>query len=98
MKKVIFLTSNGKIIDVLDVKTVDSYEDYKKLVDEAKLNKKELEAQKENERIKKETDLNNRIEELYHNVQLANLEISLLRGKITEEEYNERMEELCGTK
>lgn len=98
-KKAVVITTNGVITDVIEVKTFVTPEEYITFVKKAKENKAKL----EQERLEAENEykkaVKNELAECRTLIWLLSLEVDLLRGKITEEEYEERKKELlCGTK
>lgn len=97
-KKAVFITQDGKLVDVLDVKTITEVDDFNKLVRDAETNRQSILERKNKEEQVKQNLLNKRLEKLELGLNLASLEIELLRGQITEEEYEERKNKLCGTK
>lgn len=97
-KKVIFVVDDDKLVDVLDVKTVESYEKFTELVNEAKQNKKLLKDKRDADKKAERDEFVRVVGFLDNRVSLLELEISLLKGEINDEEYEERKNELCGTK
>lgn len=98
-KKAVVITTNGVITDVIEVKTFVTPEEYIDFIKKAKENKAKL----EQERLEAENEykeaVKNELAECRTSILLNALDIDLLRGKITEEEYEERKQEiLCGTK
>lgn len=95
-KKVIILHDEKSKcpIKVLEVKTFTDYEDYQKFVELANENYERITAEREAKKLAKEDALNERLERYERAVAELSLEVDLLRGRITEEEYNERMSQL----
>ena len=97
-KQVIIIYRDNKPVQVCEVRTFVNPKDYEEM---CKIAKENFEKQ-ENERLAEEHDFRVKVEnELFKQqktIELLTLEVGLLRGKITEEEYEERKQELCGTK
>ena len=97
-KQVIIIYRDNKPVQVCEIK---SFVDPKHYEEMCKVAKENFEKQ-ENERLAEERAFRVKVEnELFKQqktIELLTLEVDLLRGKITEEEYEERKQELCGTK
>lgn len=93
-KKVIILKEDGKIVDVCEVVTFTDFAEYKKVVDEAKKNKEEIEKAKAESQAHRDKVIDGSIVDLQDNLIARGWEIDMLRGKITEEEYERRVNEL----
>ena len=97
-KKVVVVHEDGKIVDVLEVRTFTDPEDYNTFIKLAKFNREELKKEREEELQKIRNELKEKTDEFSKCLGMHKLEIDLLRGRIDDEEYEERMNELCGTK
>lgn len=97
-KKAILIKENDVVVDVIGISTFTDPADFIKKVEEAKQNKERIEHEKEVNKQMHEDALHNRLSRLESSLEQAHLEIDLLRGRITDEEYEERMQQLCGTK
>lgn len=86
-RKVIFIVENGDLVDILDVKTIVSPEEYAKLVKTAKENKERHIVESASLKSEKEIAEKKIVEDLRKDINLLKLEVSLLRGEITDEEY-----------
>lgn len=86
-KEVVFIIEESKIVDVLDVKTIVSNEQFGKFLKEAQENKKAIEERKTKLHNDQQTKLNEKLQKMENSIGLLTLEVSLLRGRITEEEY-----------
>ena len=97
-KQVIIIYRDNKPVQVCEVRTFVNPKDYEEM---CKVAKENFEKQ-ENKRLAEERDfrvkVKNELFEQHKTIELLSLEVYLLRGKITEEEYEERKQELCGTK
>ena len=97
-KQVIIIYNENQPVQVCEVRTFVNPKDYEEM---CKVAKENFEKQ-ENERLAEERDYRSKVEKellkQQKTIELLTLEIDLLRGKITEEEYEERKQELCGTK
>lgn len=98
-KKAVVITTNGVITDVIEVKTFVAPEEYLTFVKKAKENKAKLEQERLEAEEAKENKIKEDIKDLEYFYKMLWLDVKLLRGEITEEEYEERKKELlCGTK
>ena len=98
-KKAVVITTNGIITDVIEVKTFVTPEEYLSFVKKAKENKAKLEQQRLESESAYKKSVEDQFGEIIKGLNFLSLEVDLLRGKITEEEYEERKQELlCGTK
>lgn len=97
-KQVIIIYNENQPVQVCEVRTFVNPKDYEEMCKIAKENFEE----QENERLAEERAFRVKVEnELFKQektIELLTLEVDLLRGKITEEEYEGRKQELCGTK
>lgn len=98
-KKAVVITTNGVITDVIEVKTFVTPEEYINFVKKAKENKAKLEQERLEAEEAKENKIKEDIKDLEYFYKMLWLDVKLLRGEITEEEYEERKQKiLCGTK
>ena len=98
-KKAVVITTNGVITDVIEVKTFVTPEEYLSFVKKAKENKAKLEQERLETESAYKKSVDDQFGEIIKGFNFLSLEVDLLRGKITEEEYEERKQELlCGTK
>ena len=92
VKKVVLVhNEEGKVIDVLDITTVQDSNTFLSLVKEAKQNKENDIAKKQLELDTKEQKLNKVLNELDIRLKLVEIEQKYNRGDITEEEYNKEI-------
>ena len=98
MKKAVVITTNGVITDVIEVKTFVTPNEYIAFVKKAQENKAKLEQERKEAEDAYKKDIEYRFNRLCKDLVLANLEIDLLRGRITEEQYEERKQALWNGK
>ena len=92
VKKVVLVhNEEGKVIDVLDITTVQDSNTFLSLVKEAKQNKENDISKKQLELDTKEQKLNKVLNELDIRLKLVEIEQKYNRGDITEEEYNKEI-------
>ena len=97
-KQAIIIYRDNKPVQVCNVVSFVDLKNYEEI---CKVANENFEKQ-ENERLAEERAFRVKVEnELFKQqktIELLTLEVDLLRGKITEEEYEGRKQELCGTK
>ena len=93
-KKVIVLCKHNMPVEVLELKTFTDYKEYQEYLDAVKENALNVAEHEYEEEQRKQTETNNRFVALEIRAEKLELEVDLLRGRITEEEYNERIENL----
>ena len=92
VKKVVLVhNEEGKVIDVLDITTIQDNNTFLSLVKEAKQNKENDIAKKQLELDTKEQKLNKVLKEFETRLILLELEQKLNRGELTQEEYDKEI-------
>ena len=92
-KKVVVIHRENQPVEVLEVKTFTDLDDFREFCKIAELNRKAQEEKKAEEQRKKDQLISDALGYLSDKLDRANLEIDLLRGRISNEEYEERIKE-----